>query len=333
MLHPKYVLPAKGLTLQRKLQETIATVFYDGRIVPRHTDYQHFYEDTKDGYIYPSVTTKTGVLDKKYLKQWAVNQGVKQLEDYINGRDSYDREGLLEAVHKSKTAHKDTFETSGIWGSHGHDLVDMYVTLWINRGVKPTEDILSFAEPDISPEGKCAALGAMQFFSQHTLFPIVSECKILSKKYAYAGTLDSLWLVGEVYKGREGKGDCEHEWLERKPDHIRCSLCAREEKLRVTLIDLKTSNAIFGYGDMAKYDYAAQVSAYAESLREMTGIKCYQQWIVRLDKLRPRYEVGIVANPKDSFALFLNLSAAHNHMRNLQEPLKPLKPKNVIIVP
>jgi hypothetical protein len=277
------------------------------------------------------VTAKTGILEKKYLKQWAANQGAKYLIDYVNGRDAYDREGLLDAVQESKSAHAKTLKQAGIWGSHGHDLVDIYVTMWINQGFRPTQHILDFAEDDITPEGKCAALSANMFFDKHTLFPIVSECRLVSKKHEYAGTLDSLWLIGDVYSGREGVDGCEHIWLERKPNHIICTLCRREEKLKLILLDLKTSNSIMGVGDMAHHDYAAQVSAYAEALREMTKIKCDVLWIIRLDKLRPRYEIALVDNPKRSFELFLHLSKAHVLTTGV-EPLKPLKTKNVIIV-
>lgn len=332
MLHPRFVQPKEGLTLQRELQEQIAAVFFDGRVVPQHTQTQHFYKDTVDGKVYPSVTTKTGLLAKNHLKQWAANRASEFMTDYINNRDTFDRPGLLGAAQEARYAHQYNLSRASLWGSHGHDLVDTYVTAWLRTGKRPAGSILDFAEDDISLEGKCAALGAMKFFDDYTIFPIVSECKILSKKHDYAGTLDSLWLIGEVYKERVGDTACNHHWLEKRKDTIHCALCQREEKLSVILVDLKTSNQIFGYGDAVHHDYAAQVSAYAEALREMTKIKCAKQWIVRLDKKKPHYEIGIVSDPKGAFELFKHLSAVGEYVSQQPEPLKPLKTKNVIIV-
>ena len=333
MLHPRFVQPTAGLSWQRELQQTIATVFFDGRVVPKHTATQHFYMDTVDGKVYPSVTAKTGLLAKNHLKQWAANRAAEHMTDYINNLDTFEREGLLKAVEEARYAHQYNFNRASVWGSHGHDLVDIYVKQWLKTGDRPDVNILGFAEPDISNEGKAAALGAMKFFNDYTLFPIVSECKVLSKKYGYAGTLDSLWLIGEVYKERVGDMGCKHQWLEKRKDTIHCSVCNREEKLSVILVDLKTSNQIFGYGDTAHTDYASQVSSYAEALREMTKIKCGKLWIVRLDKKKPHYEIGVVTDPKGAFEVFKHLNEVGNYITANIEPLKPLvTKKNIVII-
>lgn len=332
MLHPRYVQPKAGLTWQKELQNKIATIFFAGRVVPKHTATEHFYLDTVDGKVYPSVTAMTGLLAKNHLKQWAANRAAEVMTDYINGRDTFDRQELLKAVEESRYAHQYNFNRASVWGSHGHDLVDLYVQRWLKTGKKPDLDILSLAEPDISNEGKCAALGAMKFFSDYTLFPIVSESKVISKKYGYAGTLDSLWLIGEVYKGRVGEGDCRHEWLEKRFDTIHCARCNREEKLSIILVDLKTSNQIFGYGDTAHFDYAAQTSAYASALKEMTGVACKQIWVVRLEKKKPHYEIGMVTDPKGAFELFKNLSKVGVYIKSGAVPLEPLVGKKKIIV-
>jgi hypothetical protein len=325
MIHQKYTQPVGGLTLQKKLQATISTVFYDGRVVPEHTKYEHFYRDTKDGSLYPSVTGALQVLNKPHLKQWAVNRAIEHIINWASKIPIITKVGLYEQLEIAKKAHTVKLEQASIWGTDGHDVVDMYVDRWITQGKKPVESILTLASADISNEGKCAALGAEKFFNDYTLFPIVSEKKIISKKHRIGGTLDSLWLIGEVYKDRKGDEFGVHEWLEKGDDHIRCRLCGREEKLSVIMIDLKTSNNII---DDA---YAMQVSTYGYGiLSEMCKIKPKLHWILQLDKNKPKYTIGVIDEPKKAFDAFLLAHALNQYRRSNPDAVRMLITKQVI---
>lgn len=324
MLEPKYTIPERGLSLQRELQTKINSVFYEGRVIPCHTQYEHFYKDKEDGEIYPSVTGVLSVIAKPYLKQWAVNRGVDYVRDWAISMPVINRIDLYEVLERSKTVHKNVLETASLWGLDGHNVVDKYVDLWITSGKKPTQSILDLASKDISMEGKCAALGAEKFFNKHTLFPIISEEKILSKKHKIGGTLDSLWLIGEAYKRREGNKNCQHEWLEQENGDIICSQCKRHEKLSLILIDLKTSNQI------TTIEYALQVSAYSAILTEMCGIKPKTHWILQLNKNRPDYTIGVVENVSKHAKVFLHTQTLFQHIKLEPEPVKMLKVKTVI---
>lgn len=324
MLEPKYTIPERDLKIQREIRDKINEVFYEGRVIPCHTDYEHFYKDKEDGEIYPSVTTVLSVIAKPYLKQWAVNRGVEYVRDWAINMPVINRIDLYDVLERSKTVHKSVLDTAGLWGTDGHNVVDKYVELWIGRGKQPTESILDLAEKDISLEGKCAALGAERFFSKHTLFPIVSEKKILSKKHKIGGTLDSLWLIGETYKRREGNKDCRHEWLEQKNGDIICSQCQRHEKLSLILIDLKTSNQI------TSIEYAIQCATYSSILTEMCKIKPKTHWILQLNKNKPDYTIGVVEDIKSHAKAFLDTYGLFRHMRSNLEPVKMLKTKTII---
>lgn len=324
MLEPKYTIPTDGLTLQKEIRAKIKDVFYDGRVIPCHTQYEHFYKDKEDGEIYPSVTGVISVIAKPYLKQWAVNRGVDYVRDWAINMPVINRIDLYEVLERSKTVHKNVLETASLWGTDGHNIVDMYVDLWITAGKRPTQSILDLASKSISLEGKCASLGAEKFFNKHTLFPIISEEKILSKKHKIGGTLDSLWLIGETYKRREGDKNCNHEWLEQKNKDIVCSKCQRHEKLSLILIDLKTSNQI------TTIDYALQVSTYSAILTEMCGIKPKTHWILQLNKNKPDYTIGVVENVGKHAKTFLHTQALFQHMKLETEPVKMLKVKTVI---
>ena len=324
MLEPKYTIPERGLSLQRELQEKIDSVFYEGRVIPCHTQYEHFYKDKEDKEIYPSVTTVLGIIAKPYLKQWAVNRGVEYVRDWAIKMPVINRVDLYEVLERSKTAHRDRLEEASLWGTDGHNVVDAYVDWWIKLGKQPKESILKTAAKDISLEGKAAALGAEKFFNKHTLFPIVSEKKIISKKHKIGGTLDSLWLIGEVHKGRDGDKNCVHDWLEQNNGDIVCSQCSRHEKLSLILIDLKTSNQI------TTIEYALQVATYSAILTEMCGIKPKTHWILQLNKSRPDYTIGVVEDVMKHAKAFLHAYGLFQHMRSDAEPVKMLKTKTVV---
>jgi hypothetical protein len=284
----------KEPALAKEIRDKIDTVFYRGRVMPAHTAHEHFYQDTEDGSIYASVTTKTSLLGRKYYKQMAADKAVDHIQEGIeNGEE------LATVFAEARLRHKVDLEQAGTWGTHGHDMVDGYVSKWISDGVRPA-DIRGFATKDTSPQGVCAALGAMKFFDDYKMYPIVSEKKVISKKHKYGGTLDSLWLV-------KVKG-----------------------KWKLILGDYKTSNQIYGRGAMGKPDYGWQVMAYSKALEEMTGIKCNEHWIIRLDKNQPKYEIGYIANPRKSWRGFLAMNTISDEVRSKEDPILPLIKKERI---
>lgn len=312
-----------------ELREKINSVFYEGRVIPRHTETQHFYEDVTDNEIYASVTTKCALLSRDYYKQMAADKAVDHIVENIPRFSKMEPEEITEVFSYAREAHKHDLKRAGDFGTHGHDLVDRYVTEWIKTGSRPT-DIKALVTPEISNEGVCAGLSAVKFFDEFTLFPIVSERKVLSKKHKYAGTLDSLFLVGEVYKGRVGEPRCNHWWFEKSGGKIKCDACKREEQLVLSLLDWKTSNQIFGVGSMSKFDYAMQVAAYSMAIKEMTKLTCKKHWIVRLDKKTPSYEIGVIADIKKAGKAFLAINEVSNYARSPQPPIEPLFKKQVI---
>lgn len=316
-------------TLAEELRKKIQDVFYEGRVVPKHTETQHFYQDTVDGETYASVTTKTSLLSRDYYKQLAADKAVEHIQTHISRFSIMEPEQITEVFTYAREAHKHDLNRAGLWGTHGHDLVDRYVSAWLKDNKRP-DDIRSFVTPELSNEGVCVGLSASRFFDDFTMFPIASELKVISKKHQYAGTLDSLWLIGSVYKERIGEISCPHNWFEKGKDKIKCGSCKREEKLELVLGDWKSSNAILGIGSMAKFDYAMQVAAYAIALKEMAGINPKKHWIVRLDKKSPSYEVGVITDTKRAAKAFLAMNEVSNFARSSTPPIEPLIKKQVI---
>ena len=308
-------------TIAKKLREKVNSVFYEGRVIPCHTDTQHFYKDAEDGLVYASATTKTAMLSRDYYKVMAANKAVDVIESHLTF-NPYDEESMQEVYKRAREAHIVDLKQAGTFGTHGHDMVDRYVSEWIKTGIRPI-DMKNFITPEISNEGVCVGLSAVKFFNDYTLFPIVSEKKVLSKKYHYAGTLDSLFVVGQVYKERTGNKDCNHDWYDRGNDRIHCGICEREEELQVGLLDWKSSNSI-----LHKHEYGIQIGFYAQALKEMCGIKTKINWIVRLDKKSPSYEIGYIHDIKAA----INACIAMNSLSDYSygKTIEPLNQKTRI---
>lgn len=310
-------------TLAVELREKINSVFYEGRVIPRHTETQHFYEDAEDGVLYRSVTTKTSLLSKDIYKQIAADLAVDHIQQFMLSRD-YDPEKISQIFSEAREAHIHNLKRAGSWGTDGHNLTDLFVSEWIKTGKQP-EDIKAFIPAGLSNEGVCAGLSVQLFFNDYTLFPIVSEKKILSKKYKYAGTLDSLFLVGSVYKERDGRKDCKHNWFNKGSDKVACGLCGRQEELAISLLDWKTSNTI-----MRQYSYSVQVALYAQALKEMCGIKTENNWIVRMDKFQPKYEIGIIPDIKVAIQAGIAINNLSDFANDREQDIRPLIQKTII---
>jgi len=311
-----------------EIREKINSVLYEGRVQPRHTEYQHFYEDTVDGEVYASVTTKTSLLSREYYKQMAADKAVDHVQSALIRFNTMEPEEITAVFTYAREAHKHDLNRAGMWGTHGHDIVDRFTSEWIRTGERPSS-IRSFWNSDDSNEGKCSSLGFELFLNDHIAFPVVSEKKVISKKHKYAGTLDSLWVIGDIVK--EPKTDCkDHLWFEKGRDNIVCNRCGLKAKLVPTLVDIKTSNQIFGHGSMGKYEYAMQVAAYDLSLIELAHVRCKRHWIIRLDKTSPYYEIGKITDIKKARDAFLCMNMVSDFARSKIPPLTPLSSKTII---
>ena len=235
-------------------------------------------------------------------------------------------EEITEVFTMAREAHVANLKRAGMFGTHGHDLVDRYMTDWITTGERKP-DITVFAFTGISNEGVCVGLSAMKLFEDYDMFPVASELKVLSKKGGYAWTLDSLWLRGDVYKERVGEPACAHTWLEKGSDKVLCASCGRQLELHLGLWDWKSSNTIFQHPE-----YAAQVALYSQALTEMCDVKPDHHWIVRLDKTIPKYEIGVIPDVKEAIRAGLAISYFSDWWHNKEQQIYPLNGKQTILL-
>lgn len=311
-------------SIATEIRQKIESVLYEGRVQPRHTEYQHFYEDTVDGEIYPSVTTKTGLLSRAYYKNIAANLAVDHIQSKMIHLQKMEPHEITEMFEYAREAHHHALKQAANWGTDGHELVDRYTQSWIKTGEQP-QDIKAFVTPEISNHGICAGLSAQKFFNEWTVFPVVSEKKVLSKKYRYAGTLDSIFLVGDVYKERVGSMECKHIWFEKAKTKLSCSVCGRQVVLVPTLIDLKTSNQI-----LDKYEYSCQTALYAHAIKELCNIVFKRIWILQLDKYQPKYTIGVVPDVKEAIRAGLAINLVSDFASDKKQSIIDLNQKQVI---
>ncbi len=315
-----------------QIQAVIAGIPTD-LIVPEHTDDGHYYRDMGVNEVYASVTTKGSIIEAEHLKKWAAKLAVEHIDknwDIItpdNKREIYDAAIM---------AHQDIVNDAGGIGTEGHHVIERYLKDWMATRQRPA-DITKYI---VGQDVRLWAItrSAEKFFIDFECIPVASELLVASRKYRYAGTLDSLMLVARTLD--RGNGSCDNQpgmFGEKNKPHeyygyanpLRwndsvCRNCNKKITLEFTLVDFKTSNSI------NKVEYAMQVSAYWQALYEMTGLRPKNLFILQLDKEVKKPTVMRVVNRPECFRAFAHLGKVYDFLNNGKEKLSPLKLKERI---
>lgn len=310
-----------------ELRETIKEKLPASLVIAEHDHSGHHYRYLPTNKVYDSVTTKSGILDNPRLKRWAANLAIEYIDrnwDTIstakNKKDHY-KAALL--------SHEDTFEDAGNIGTQGHDAIERYLKRWIKTNIKPT-DIRKFI---LGEDSRLWAItrSAEMFINDFEMIPIAAEVLVASPRHEFAGMLDCLAiLLKEISPGTlplVGEHKCTEEsyspFTEGRSQgrYWRCCECGRMVEPILTLVDWKTSNSI------DKPEYAMQVSAYWQGLQELTGIRTKELVIVRLDKVKAKYEVMRIQNRPEAFRAFKHVTKVYDWINNGKSKLLPYSPK------
>jgi Fe-S-cluster containining protein len=142
---------------------------------------------------YINNTSITGLLDKPYLKQWAVDLAIKHIRDNcyneISGYHLCELDFDIMA-----NAHKQRLNETADIGSELHKLVEQYVNIRLNINkwdyIRDFEDYI-----------KAQAYNLKQMFYQFYIWQkknvkqfLESERFVVHQELCYAGTLDFIWL-------------------------------------------------------------------------------------------------------------------------------------------
>ena len=300
-----------------KIREHILKCIPENSIVPEHTPTSHHYRCHlfEGSPLLDSVTTKTGILDKGYLKKWAIGLTINYIRDNISELQNDDkRESILaEASNQSQNV----LEDAGDVGTRAHNVIENYINKWIELGKRPTESILSMIPSNATDVRVMSCVSAVnKFFDDHEIIPIYSELLVASNKLKTAGTMDFLCYIGDIID--EGDKTCEHDYWQRgtHEDHVYCIKCNRKVNYELSVVDWKTSNSIKG-----KTEYALQTAAYMRSLIELTDLKPKQLWVIRLDKTKGVYEKGIVTELQKPKKVYEHIAGVYEFLNDGAEKL------------
>ena len=295
-----------------ELRKTILEAVPAESIESAHTEREHKYR--RGDNLYTSVTTKIGIIEKPYLKQWAVNQGVDHAIRGLSEIDVISKEDVSRVLEDSRTRHRDVLKRAGELGTEIHLYLEHYLDAIIDGDQKSDggiREVVSFYE-GTDPNIISALRSADEFFAEHKLIPVLSEFKVWNDTHQIAGTCDALFIKEEVYKGREGKKDCEHHF-EEDCNNEKVSFClnyGRQVESKIIIADWKSSNSI------QKDDYAWQIAAYKYGLEKATGIKVDESWIIRFSKEKKEYQVLRVTDHRQAMREFAMISKLDDMLRS-----------------
>lgn len=174
---------------------------YDGKVNLLFDDKYHRY--TVNGKTVYGVTTAIGVLDKPALKYWAVNMGIEYLKENLKVGEALDEIQVKDLLEGARTAHTKRLNKAADAGTLVHEWIEKYIKARIAKKPVPKRPI--------NPEMKSAVDGFFKWAKQNKVQLILSEQKIYSKKWKFAGTLD----IEAIVNGKK------------------------------TMVDIKTSNGIY----------------------------------------------------------------------------------------
>lgn len=246
-----FVQKFSGLTEEYK--------FYNDTITLRYDPEEHVYLLVEGDSLVKQdgVTTVCHIIDKSnILIPWAAKMVAEKLLATtpviaVDGKDfvSLPLEDYTKLVLAAKAAPKEKVEEAADIGHQAHAWIEGYIKSVLGIIEKSPDQPI-----DIRILNCCNA--ALNWMGQHNVRWVKTECKIYSKEYRYAGTMDGLAYV-----------DSCHNPL----------CCPHEFKNRLSLIDWKSSNYLH-------IEHIIQTAAYEAAYEEEYGVDVEDRWVIRLGK-------------------------------------------------
>jgi hypothetical protein len=234
---------------------------YKGRRVNQYTTPRggRHYEVEGYQFDFASVTSITGVVNKRGIPDWYKRMGIEKATDIM------DKPGVRERLelqakgkndrarkHKNHTWQTELYEEAKVgpqeamdfaadFGIQAHEIIEDIAMADIRNGA-----INQFLLTEL-PEYNAIIEGFQGWFRDNDLAIVASELMVYHPAYKYAGTID---LV-----------------------------CRREGTAELVVIDVKTGGV---------FDEAAmQISAYSQALEYLTGDPVSEAWVLQLPRDRP----------------------------------------------
>lgn len=285
------------------IRARIRDVLPEGKVIPRHNQFGHFYEvrDTHQlgeplhdslgnpnilGPVYPSVTGKLQVLKEEGLADYKMNRA---LDHIFANFSKMTEDNIMEIIDEASKVSGGILMDAGDIGTRCHEYREDIFHKWIETGEKP-EDFLSFIpEEDVDVRATSAIRALKKFCDESGYIPVACELLMYSHKLKTAGTLDDIGLMEKVI--REGDASCSHEGSMTTATGVtRCLACDRKSELVFVLMDYKTSNQF-------KNHYFFQVALYYWMFVQLTGLRPQRCFILKVSKEDGTYKIEDLKRP------------------------------------
>jgi hypothetical protein len=251
------------------------------------------------------VTTVLGVIDKPFLKAWAVKLAINHMREmmfYPTGEmKNFGTEDVLRWFEEAKGKHKEKLSEAGNIGTLAHNALEKSIlhAIEFTGGIVlacPTvvpDEFFIVPEENLVKAQNCVNR-AFEWMVAHNVRWLHTERKIYSLAYNYSGTLDGDALIDS----------CTDRF---------CKGCrGRVFKDRRAITDWKSSNQLSD-------SYAYQTAAYQFAhLEEFPDLYVPDRWVMRLGKEEGDFEAWYI--PSEYFeADFEAFLAALQLYRSLDE--------------
>ena len=258
---------------------------YGGEILldfePAH--HKYFISENGKRFLVPSVTQCINLIDKSGpLTQWASNATVDSLREQILPGQAYDEVQLEAIFEHARFNFRRIAKRAKSIGSLAHEWIKAYL-----KGERK--------EMPVNEQARNACLAAKAWLDEHFLM-CKAEMLVYSRKYKYAGTLDTVGYVDT--------------WL--------------------SVVEWKTSTAIYPEYSLQAAAYKAAVLEM--KLQPLENIKVpdkiQERWIVRLGKDDGAFEAVKLPRGRaetNDFKAFLGAKALWERLRRNGQPSTKVK--------
>lgn len=247
----------------RDMRNIIDLSLPPGAVVPQHTADGHFY-GTPSGNVYPSVTGKLSTVKDESIQNWNMNEALRFVEQNLPRLIKDGQIHIPSAIDlfaEAQRVPKGLLHAAGDIGTKVHDRREKYFQAWIDSG-KITDwrpDVREFYDDSDDPRLICGMLGLEKFLNDTGYIPIRTEVMVYSDRYKVAGMLDDIGVIR--HNGY---------W-------------------KLALMDVKTSNQM-------KAHYWLQVALYHMMFKDLVGVKPDVNFILKLKKDVPEYDIEYIHN-------------------------------------
>jgi hypothetical protein len=176
--------------------DTQETKLYKGDIVLRFDEGKHLYtvqvrgDDWKRAY---GATRILGVINKPALMYWAIGLAVDHVGDKWEPGRAYDEIEIKEILKDAKYAHRKVASKAADTGTMIHKWVEEWIRSQKSNGKPPVMPV--------NAKLREATEKFLKWVEKNKVVFVLSEQKVYSEKYNYAGTLDfTAQIDGELEK-------------------------------------------------------------------------------------------------------------------------------------